>query len=153
MNNKHKALRIILLILIILTLIVIWGHSCMPRAQSTEESSFVKELLDSMVQTVSGNQSFAIPEVVIRKSAHLLEYAFLGLELAVFFLLNNKGKIRFALPFISALVVASIDETIQYFSGRYSSIFDVALDMVGASIAIGLIFLIRKIFKRKKSIS
>ena len=125
----------------------------MPRAQSTEESSFVKEIIDSMVQTVSGNQSFAIPEVVIRKSAHLLEYAFLGLELAVFFLLNNKGKIRFALPFISALVVSSIDETIQYFSGRYSSIFDVALDMVGASIAIGLVFLIRKIFKRKKSTS
>ena len=125
----------------------------MPRAQSTEESSFVKELLDSMVQTVSGNQSFAIPEVVIRKSAHLLEYAFLGLELAVFFLLNNEGKIRFALPFISALVVASIDETIQYFSGRYSSVFDVGLDMVGSSIAIGLIFLIRKIFSHKKSIS
>ena len=161
---KHKkALRIILLIIIILTVTVIWGHSCMTRAKSTEESSFVKEIIDTVVQTVSGNQSFAIPEVVIRKSAHFFEYAVLGIELVIFIALNKsvylnddkkRGLIKllclYPTAFAISLFVASVDEIIQYFTGRYSSIWDVMLDMTGASFSILIFLLIKSLIQRKK---
>lgn len=174
MNKKEKAAKIIISVLLFLTVAFIWGHSCMPPAASTEESDFVKEIIDTVVQSVSGNQTFSMPEVVIRKSAHFFEYAVLGLEFAIFILLfakapvseNKKepvntdsslkkaspGKIpaKFipVLPFICSLFIASIDETIQYFSGRYSSVFDVCLDFTGSTVAI-LIFMIIRHSKRK----
>ena len=161
---KHKkAFRIALLIIIFLTIAVIWGHSCMTRAKSTEESNFVKEIIDTVVQTVSGNQSFAIPEVVIRKSAHFFEYAILGLELVIFITLNRndaldedkkRGLIKFLslypTAFVISLLVASVDETIQYFTGRYSSVWDVMLDMTGASFSILIFLLIKSLIRRKK---
>ena len=159
-----KAFRIIFLIIIILTIAVIWGHSCMTRAKSTEESSFVKEIIDTVVQTVSGNQSFAIPEVVIRKSAHFFEYAVLGLELVIFIALNKsmylnddkkRGLIKnilclYPTAFAISLFVASVDEIIQYFTGRYSSIWDVMLDMTGASFSILIFLLIKTLIHQKK---
>lgn len=162
MNHK-KAFRIALLIIIFLTVAVIWGHSCMTRAKSTEESSFVKEILDTVMQTVSGNQSFAIPEVLIRKSAHFFEYAVLGLELVLFITLNKsetldedkkRGPIKllslYPTAFVISLFVASVDEIIQYFTGRYSSIWDVMLDMTGASFSILIFLLIKSLIRRKK---
>ena len=161
---KHKkAFRIALLIIIFLTVAVIWGHSCMTRAKSTEESRFVKEILDTVMQTVSGNRSFAIPEVLIRKSAHFFEYAVLGLELVLFITLNKsetldedkkRGPIKllslYPTAFVISLFVASVDEIIQYFTGRYSSIWDVTLDMTGASFSILIFLLIKSLIRRKK---
>ena len=161
---KHKkAFRIALLIIIFLSVAVIWGHSCMTRAKSTEESSFVKEILDTVMQTVSGNRSFAIPEVLIRKSAHFFEYAVLGLELILFITLNKgetldedkkRGLIKllslYPTAFVISLFVASVDEIIQYFTGRYSSIWDVMLDMTGASFSILIFLLIKSLIRRKK---
>ena len=161
---KHKkAFRIALLIIIFLTVAVIWGHSCMTRAKSTEESRFVKEILDTVMQTVSGNRSFAIPEVLIRKSAHFFEYAVLGLELVLFITLNKgetldkdkkRGPIKllslYPTAFVISLFVASVDEIIQYFTGRYSSIWDVMLDMTGASFSILIFLLIKSLIRRKK---
>ena len=161
---KHKkAFRIALLIIIFLTIAVIWGHSCMTRAKSTDESRFVKEILDTVMQTVSGNRSFAIPEVLIRKSAHFFEYAVLGLELVLFITLNKgetldedkkRGPIKllrlYPTAFVISLFVASVDEIIQYFTGRYSSIWDVMLDMTGASFSILIFLLIKSLIRRKK---
>ena len=143
--------------LIILTLAFIWGHSCMPREQSGEESSFVKEVIDAVIQSVTGNESLDISEAVVRKSAHLFEFGFIGIEFALWVMLsekmssNRKGRKIFVFALIFSVLTASIDETIQIFSGRYPSVFDVCLDTVGAAAGIGILLLIRKLHLKKHS--
>jgi len=162
MNNKKiKLLKIINIVLLALTLAFIWGQSMIPPSGSTTESSFIKEIVEEVIQSVSGNKTFSIPEVLIRKSAHFLEYAVLGAELTVLFILDlikkkNTVLISFWKMYVNnafiGLSVAMIDESIQHFSGRYSSVFDVWLDLVGASFAIIVILAIfRSVFKHNTS--
>ena len=136
----------------------------MTPEMSSEESSFVKEIVEAVVQSVSNNETFTIPEIVIRKSAHFFEYAVLGLELTILITVNKieplsddkkRGLIKrvfffYPTAFIFSLLVASLDETIQYFTGRYSSVWDVLLDMTGASFSILLFLLFRKLSLRRK---
>ncbi|MBP5493859.1 MAG: VanZ family protein [Lachnospiraceae bacterium] len=162
-KNTNK-IRIILSVIILLTVLIIWGHSFMTPEMSSEESSFVKEIVEAVVQSVSNNETFTIPEIVIRKSAHFFEYAVLGLELTILITVNKieplsddkkRGLIKrvfffYPTAFIFSLLVASLDETIQYFTGRYSSVWDVLLDMTGASFSILLFLLFRKLSLRRK---
>lgn len=136
----------------------------MTPEMSTEESSFVKEIVEAVVQSVSNNETFTIPEVVIRKSAHFIEYAILGLEFVILITINKslqadddkkRGLIKnifsfYPTAFIFSLLVASVDETIQYFTGRYSSFWDVLLDMTGASFSILVFLLLRALILRRK---
>ena len=135
----------------------------MTPEMSTEESSFVKEIVEAVVQSVSNNEAFTIPEVVIRKSAHFIEYAILGLELVIFITINKSlpdddkkiGLIKrilsiYPTAFILSLFIGAVDETIQYFTGRYSSIWDVLLDLSGASFSIGIFLLIRSLIRKKR---
>ena len=163
-SKNTKRIRLILSIIILLTVIIIWGHSFMTPEMSTEESSFVKEIVEAVVQSVSNNEAFTIPEIVIRKSAHFIEYAFLGLELVILITINKnlqsdddkkRGLIKkllslYPTAFIISLLVGFVDETIQYFTGRYSSIWDVLLDLAGASFSILIFLLLRTIFLRRK---
>ena len=150
-------------VIILLTVAIIWGHSCMTPEMSTEESSFVKEIVEAVVQSVSHNEAFVIPEVVIRKSAHFIEYAILGLELAILITINKsipaddkkRSLIKrilsiYPTTFILSLFIGAVDETIQYFTGRYSSIWDVLLDLSGASFSIGIFLLIRSLIRKKR---
>ena len=163
MDKSKKTFRIIMTVIILLTVAIIWGHSFMTPEMSTEESSFVKEIVEAVVQSVSNNEAFTIPEVVIRKSAHFIEYAILGLELVIFITINKSlpdddkkiGLIKrilsiYPTAFILSLFIGAVDETIQYFTGRYSSIWDVLLDLSGASFSIGIFLLIRSLIRKKR---
>ena len=163
MDKSKKTFRIIMTVIILLTVAIIWGHSFMTPEMSTEESSFVKEIVEAVVQSVSNNEAFTIPEVVIRKSAHFIEYAILGLELVIFITINKslpdddkkRGLIKrilsiYPTAFILSLFIGAVDETIQYFTGRYSSIWDVLLDLSGASFSIGIFLLIRSLIRKKR---
>ncbi|MBO6089770.1 MAG: VanZ family protein [Lachnospiraceae bacterium] len=163
-ENTKKTIRLIISVIILLTVLIIWGHSFMTPEMSTEESSFVKEIVEAVVQSVSNNEAFTIPEIVIRKSAHFIEYAILGLELVILITINKslqadddkkRGLIKkllslYPTAFIISLLVGFVDETIQYFTGRYSSIWDVLLDLTGASFSILIFLLLRTIFLRRK---
>lgn len=162
-ESKIKLTKIIISLFILLTVAIIWGHSFMTPEMSTEESSFVKEIVEAVVQSVSNNQTFTIPEIVIRKSAHFIEYAILGLELVIFITINKslpdddkkRGLIKkllslYPTAFVLSLFVGSIDETIQHFTGRYSSVWDVLLDLAGASFSILVFLLIRVLFLRRR---
>ena len=162
-DNTKKTIRLILSFVILLTILIIWGHSFMTPEISTEESSFVKEIVEAVVQSVSNNEAFTIPEVVIRKSAHFIEYAILGLELVILITINKslsdddkkRGLIKkllslYPTAFVLSLFVGSIDETIQHFTGRYSSVWDVLLDLAGASFSILVFLLIRVLFLRRR---
>ncbi len=152
-----KFFRIFLIIATILTLGFIWGHSMVPQEGSSAESGLVKDMLDDFLSFGSDN-SFDISEKLVRKAAHFIEYAFLGLELSLFFLTGSYGAKALAVPFriyiqtgVFCLCTALIDETIQIFSGRYPSLFDVSLDFLGSSVAIWIVILIFTLAKHKRS--
>lgn len=157
-----KLFRILLIVATLFTLGFIWGHSMVPREESSEESGFVKEIIDEFVQSISGDATFSIPEKLVRKSAHFIEYAFLGLELALIFLTGKYVENTYKLPLrcylqtgVFSLCTALIDETIQAFTGRWPALLDVLLDFVGSSsaiwITIVLFLFFKKIHNKKKA--
>lgn len=157
-----KPLRILLIICIVATLAFIWGHSIASRETSSAESGKVKGIIDGILVDISGNSQIGISEKIIRKAAHFFEYAVLGAEVTLFLLLfyhdrnlTFPQKFPFRIFFQSglfSLCVAAIDETIQFFSGRYPSVFDVLLDFAGAVFA-GCIVIVsyKMIGKRRDS--
>ncbi len=98
------------------------------------------------VGTVTGDfyhyakQNPVIIEFIIRKSAHI--FFFFMITLAFFILCRHylKPAKAVTVSFVCGTLAAIVDETIQYFvAGRHGSIIDVAIDMVGVSLAIILI--------------
>ena len=136
-KRSHRPLTV----LIILTLALIWGHSLLGREASSEESGFVMELLEPVLEMVVGEGN--VTEFLVRKLAHFTEFFVLGLELLTFFAYR---KPLFPQAFLLALThgffAAFLDETIQIFSGRGPMIQDVWLDVcgfaVGASLMLGI---------------
>ena len=136
-KGSHRPLTV----LIILTLALIWGHSLLGREASTEESGFVMELLEPVLEMVVGEGN--VTEFLVRKLAHFTEFFVLGLEVLTFFAYR---KPLFPQAFLLALThgffAAFLDETIQIFSGRGPMIQDVWLDVcgfaVGASLMLGI---------------
>ena len=136
-KGSHRPLTV----LILLTLALIWGHSLLGREASSEESGFVMELLEPVLEMVVGEGN--VTEFLVRKLAHFTEFFVLGLELMTFFAYR---KPLFPQAFLLALThgffAAFLDETIQIFSGRGPMIQDVWLDVcgfaVGASLMLGI---------------
>ena len=133
----------------------------MPRGASTQESVFFKDMVDDLLHAMSGNTLLEISEALLRKSAHFIEYAVLGSELSLLFVLYGLKKDdtrnvktifigHIMQLFIVSVLVAMIDETIQYFSGRYSSLFDVWLDLTGVTFAAIVFFIIVSIKAKKR---
>ena len=136
-KGSHRPLTV----LILLTLVLIWGHSLLGREASSEESGFVMELLEPVLEMVVGEGN--VTEFLVRKLAHFTEFFVLGLEVLTFFAYR---KPLFPQAFLLALThgffAAFLDETIQIFSGRGPMIQDVWLDVcgfaVGASLMLGI---------------
>ena len=117
----------LLIVLLVLLLAFIWGHSCMPVDASRKESSTVLELLRPLLALLVGTENVTLH--LVRKLAHFTEFFCLGCVLA--------------------LLTGFIDETIQIFSGRGPAIRDVWLDFSGAAAAILILAAVRLLSKRK----
>jgi VanZ family protein len=138
MRNK------ILTVLLILLLIYIWGHSCMPTDASRNESSAVLELLRPLLGCIVGPENVTLH--LVRKLAHFTEFFCLGVVLALRFPFRRNPQL---LAGGSALLTGFLDETIQIFSGRGPAIADVWLDFAGAALAILLLAILRRLLRRK----
>ena len=138
--------RKILIVLLILLLAFIWGHSCMPVSASEEESSVILELLRPVLKPIVSPENVTLH--LVRKMAHFTEFFCLGCVLAL--LLPFRGKSQLLAAGLS-LLTGFIDETIQIFSGRGPAISDVWLDFSGAAAAILLLALLRALFLRRSA--
>ena len=133
MKNKRKVLTV----LIVLTLVFIWGNSLFDSNRSADESGFVVRFLEFFFG--QGNVS----EHFVRKLAHFMEYALLGAELLAYF-----GSYPMAAA--HGLFTAFVDETLQYFSpGRSAEVKDIWLDLAGAATGALVMLLILKLRKNK----
>ena len=127
-----KTERKVLLVLIILTLLFIWGNSLLNREQSSGESTWVMQLITPFLELFVGKDN--VTEHLVRKLAHFTEFALLGLELFFWFYGQpKKRKSALLLAMAHGLFAALTDETLQLFSGRGSQVQDVWLDFAGTT--------------------
>ncbi|MGN0628165.1 MAG: VanZ family protein [Oscillospiraceae bacterium] len=129
---KNKKL---LIIAIAAVLVFIWGNSLLSREASQLLSDSVQS---GLIQISGGDTSGGVNSAVLRKVAHFCEFAALGGLTALLLRGRKKGCLK---AFAFSAACAAIDETIQIFSNRGSSVADVILDCFGAGFGVLVIFL------------
>ena len=136
----NTRVRWVLGILIALTLAFIWSNSMQSRAVSGGMSGSLKTWLEQLLHT-------EISEFLLRKAAHFLEFAVLGILLTGTF--HGARNFTLAKPMLFAVLTAMTDETIQAFTpGRNCALSDVWLDAAGALTGAVLLWLIFKLRKK-----
>lgn len=141
-----KIAKWILIVLIGALTLAIWGMSLQTADVSTQQTENIVNPMVEQVTTPGNWHNFFM--ILVRKSAHFLEFALLGVLWGG---LSRLKKLR--APWLYGLPVALIDETIQHFvPGRAPGILDVALDcagyLFGFALIVGIVALIRR--KSKK---
>lgn len=120
-------------------------------AQTGDESTV---LSDGVVSAAAGEENVGseLLTVIVRKSAHFLEYSALGA--ALYFGLSGVGKDkargrRFIISAVSGGLYAVSDEVHQYFvPGRACMVTDVLIDTCGAAFGAAFMLLIFRLIDR-----
>lgn len=147
MKSKFKF---VILALIILTIAFIWFNSSQSREESTGRSTGLLNFIADMLEPV-GIDIDTTDDHWIRKAAHFAEFGLLGTELAVLAILCGSYGLQGDINCMFAgLSVAVVDETIQVFSNRGSSVTDVILDFSGIVCAVIFVKIIYAIIKKRK---
>ena len=143
--KKKSVWLAVFAVLLAANLAFIWGNSALPGEASREISGNAMSWLGFLVSTFG-----EYGEKVLRKLAHLAEFASLGFLMTGFFRLLGKNSL---LPVVlGGLFTACVDETIQIFSPeRASSLMDVWIDMGGFAAGIVLLLLGQLIIMKRKS--
>ena len=136
----RKVATVFVFLLIILTLAFIWGNSLQSRESSGELSNSLLSLVNVYLHY------FGIElkdDYLLRKLAHFSEFCLLELEVFCLLLLRKTGRSKRVFYSLAVcIIVAAIDEGIQYFSGRACRLSDVALDVCGSFFALIMIRLV-----------
>jgi len=142
-RNPKRVSKVILIGWIIATTLFIICNSAMDYKSSHNASGSVTDII---VSKDEGNHSET--EKMLRKAAHLVEYAVLGLGVMLLTICwhidSGKGFYGTALFYVLAVAVA--DEYIQSFSDRTSSTGDIILDFSGALLGMFVAWLVLKMF-------
>ena len=151
MKNKRTGM-----ILLIFGLLIVFGIFCF-SAQTGEESGNISQNFTEKFLSFFGLRDADVnkTEHILRKCAHVLEYAFLGAVLYALALCIPKIQKNVCLPpllsFGVSVVYAVTDEIHQMFiPGRGPSVRDVLLDGLGALIGILAVMSVRFFVSRKR---
>ena len=149
MKMQIRKRAIVYGVILALTLAFIWGNSMLSGEVSGAISHFIAGLFGND-QGGSDDRHF-----LIRKAAHFLEFAFLGMIFQLFSREMTNDWVRHAL--VSALAGVSVplvDETIQIFSNRGYALPDVWIDIsgyaLGCAVTIFAFLMLRLAGKRRK---
>lgn len=114
-DGKKWILRIVLTLSTAAFVCWIFSNSLKTAAESTVQSSFVKELVENFLSALVPGQGVEISEHVIRKLAHFCEYALLGFLLFFTYLSYTRKKLWFFIPSLVGIVIPFCDEGLQFF--------------------------------------
>jgi VanZ family protein len=132
--------------LVCANLLFIWGNSLLPASVSAAFSRWVKELLGIMLGGIGAG---APGEGPLRKMAHFLEFASLGLLLGWRISLS-RPKFWILPTLLLGASAACVDEMLQHFSpGRAPRFADVGIDTAGILLGIALLALGKYIRNQK----
>ena len=138
-------------LLVIAWMIVIFIFSAMAGDDSAMLSSGV---LHSILKIVPGLAESETAHLVVRKMAHMTEYAILcGLITNLEYQITHKIKVKYILiAILCSFTYACTDEFHQTFiSGRSGNLGDVGIDTLGAVITGTAIIIINQIKNKKKT--
>lgn len=151
MNAKKYLPRILLCafltLLCALTVGWIFSNSAQDGVSSSSKSEEVTQQVQDAVGTIAPSSPIATAtgenfdrlHLFVRKSAHFLEYALLGMLFAFTLRSYTKLKRFWFLPLCLSFLTAATDEYIQNFSvGRTNAFRDVLIDVSGG--AFGILF-------------
>ncbi len=144
LNKQKKLFFLFLISFVFIITVFIFANSLSDYETSHSSSSNITEIISS---TTSDNKNI---EFIVRKTAHLAEFALLGI--AVMLLLTYWKKQYYGGACFYVLAIAVIDEHIQSFSGRTSFTGDIILDFVGAILGFLMVVTIKlfaSLIKRK----
>ena len=136
MERKEKVKArdvwsLVLLVLIVATFVFIWTNSMEGPEESNEKSRWVMQLITPFLEIFVGKGN--VTGFMVRKLAHFTEFGLLGAELTLMLILRKRKSIQWLVNIASLFfVTAAIDETIQIFADRGSTLLDVWLDAFGA---------------------
>ena len=144
--KSRKLCRILLLALAAATLLFIWSNSLKSMEQSQEQSHELLDTLAPIIESVTGMEVDAEDDRLLRKAAHVFEFAILGLELS----LLTRERLRLRAQGVvnclfAGLLTAVVDESIQLISQRGSQLQDVLLDFAALSLSVCLVWAVRRI--------
>ena len=129
-------MRYFWLLLVVVLTAVIFVNSSLPATESGKLSGFVAQFVAQLSQLLDITLKGDV-EHTIRKLAHFLEFACLGLlwcKTFASFRVSNRTSTGYIL--LLCLLTAVTDEYIQLFSlGREGKVMDVLLDFSGAACA------------------
>ena len=127
--------------LVVLWVCFIWAHSLMDGTDSANESTRFVLFALPLLQRL-GLSDIALATFVVRKCAHVSEYAMLGV--LAFFLCRSQPGVRperrlWLSSRVVMVMTPIVDETIQLFvPGREGSVRDVFIDLAGVCIGYAL---------------
>lgn len=140
-----------MLCLCVLAMAIIYILSSFPASESSQQSGAISGLLGSIFGGELTPQGQSTLEAVVRKIAHVLEYAALGGLWYGYFLCYEFApakKVGFTL--LVSIAYAVSDEVHQYFvPGRAARLYDVGFDTLGILAGILAVTVILNLFKRR----
>ena len=115
----------------------IWGHSLVPGAQSSLESDTAVSFLGAVFDAF-GVTDAHLMTLIVRKGAHVLEYAVLGLLARGMLLSRHRERGGAVMPVgLLVALIPVVDECIQRFvPGRSGRIGDVLIDLAGVCVGV-----------------
>lgn len=129
----------------------IFYNSMTPAVESSAQSGFVLEQVLRLLDAV-GLEQVQMTEYIIRKTAHVLEYALMGMLLyQCLSQYTLSVRERLGGQILVSVLIPLVDETIQLFTtGRSGQISDVWLDFTGAIGGAVLLYLLMRSWARKE---
>ena len=151
-NGMSARGRIILLAALALNLAFIFVHASLPPSLSGAEIDAVGGAVGSVLSEESSIGKFFLSN--ISNIAHFCEYGTLGVLCAIYLIHQPRGRGRLSVGTVAAsALVGLLDETVQIFSGRHSSVADIWVDVLGFAACLSLLFgiasAVRAIKKRR----
>ena len=145
-KTKQRVLLLLTGLAAVACVAFIWGNSLLPATQSAQASRSVLDFLNPLLDLLHIPKANA--HHLIRKMAHMSEFALLGLLWTTLLFQIKQIHLSAALVLAGyfALLVALTDETIQLFiPGRGSQVSDVWIDFTGSCLGILLAWILRRL--------
>lgn len=128
--------RIFWILVYVLLTLFIFSRSLKTASVSTAESRGIVNGVEKIVKCFLNSNSHNLHEnitIIVRKAAHIIEFAMLScVACKIGFVFEKKLKRFIAWVFLSGVITACVDETLQLTSdGRAGLVSDVFIDVVG----------------------
>ena len=149
---RRQTLRVVLsVLLVLLTVCFIFSNSLKNGIESESQSGRLVALFQSLLR-LEGKVEEEIFHFYVRKTAHFLEFALLGVGLCLM-MLSIRGRFGFQSPaamLFCLLATAVADEFLQSFTGRTSSVGDVILDFCGGLTGFAVLWALSVVIRKHK---